>query len=308
MKLKRFFWTLSGDDSKVIGKCDGSTRKRFTAIGMLVGFIFALCFVSCYFALTKLLQNYWTGIPIGIFFASMITNIYLFLLYTLSKTGFPYIPNRPARYISITIRLIFIAFFAIIVSKPVESLVFSDLVNEEIIVFKENKRKKFIAYTEETYDAEIAKYEAYLFKKEDEFYRNLVNDKKKRKQEAINSINILVQKSDYYIQGMLILNTQHPICWAITLFVLIIFIIPAYLKIFIHKDSIFYKTKHFVESELVKYEYEVFKENYNNFFREQYGIHAQYTENYIDPPFNTKRKKEQVTTLNEDDLLKSLYA
>src|SRR5690606_25933879 len=118
----------------------------------------------------------------------------------------------------------------------------------------------------------------------------------------------LVKKSNYYIQSIIILNSKYPISWAITTIVLILFIIPTYLKIFIDKDSIFYKTKHYVESHLVKYEYELFKEKYNEIFNQKYGLDLHYAEHYSDAPFNTKREINKRETLKEDDLLDSLYA
>ena len=118
----------------------------------------------------------------------------------------------------------------------------------------------------------------------------------------------LVKKSNYYIQGIIILNKKYPLSWFISLFVLILFIIPTFLKIFIHKDSIFYKTKHYVESHLVKYEYELFKEKYNEIFNNKYGMDLHYDEHFSDAPFNTKRKVNKRDLLKEDDLLDSLYA
>lgn len=308
MKLKKFFWTLSGDDVNVITQCNNKTKRRFTFIGILVAIIFTLSFTSCYFAFTKLLQNFWGGILIGLFFAWMITNIYLFLLYTLSKTGFPYVPNKFARFISVGIRLVFIAFIAIIVSKPIESIIFSKQIEYEILSYKKEKIERYTNATNNYIDKEILEYEALLGGNNDVFYLNLIEDKNKRKTSLITSMNKLVNKSNYYIQGIIILNNKYPICWVITILIISLFIIPTYLKIFIHKDSIFYKTKHYVESRLVKYEYELFKEKYNEIIRHNYSIDVHFTEHYSDAPFNTKRIINKTNIYKEEDLLDSLYA
>jgi hypothetical protein len=308
MKLKKFFWTLSGDDVTVIAKCNNKTKRRFTSIGILVAIIFTLSFTSCYFAFTKLLQNFWGGILIGLFFAWMITNIYLFLLYTLSKTGFPYVPNKFARFISVGIRLIFISFIAIIVSKPIESIIFSKQIEYEILSFKKEKIKRYTNTTSNYIDKEILEYEKFLVGNNDEFYLELIKNRNERKTSLITSMNKLVNKSNYYIQGIIILNNKYPICWLITILVISMFIIPTYLKIFIHKDSIFYKTKHYVESHLVKYEYELFKEKYNEIIRHNYSIDVQFTEHYSDAPFNTKKIVNKREIHKEEDLLASLYA
>ncbi len=318
MNHKRFLWILTGDDFNVIGKCSKPTKRHFTIIGLLVAFIFTLCFISCYLAFSKLFNNIYIGVPIGLFFAWMITNIYLFLLYTLSKTGFPYIPNKTARYISTTIRVVFIAFIAIIVSKPIERILISERLELELESFKKDKLERYRNSTQEFFNDEIIVIKNLITQQEslnsviDEAeksnFEKLIHSKEAERDRLIKSMEQLVENSDYYIQGIVILNSKYPICWFFTFFVIIIFIIPAYLKIYIHKDSIFYKTKHYVESHLVRYDYELFKKRYRVIFRDRYGIEVQYTELYIDPPFNTIRKIDDKKTLTENDLLDSLYA
>ena len=308
MNLLKFFWTLSGDDKNIIAKCNKSTRNRFTGIGLLVGMIFCLCFMSCFLAFTGLLQNLWIGIAIGLFFAWMITNIYLFLLYTLSKTGFPYIPNKTARFISVSIRLIFIGFISIIVSKPIENLIFSEKLHQDIQVFKEEKINRYNQLTDKYLNKEINEYKKSLTGKNDEFYLKLIEDRKQKKLQLTSSMEQLVRKSNYYIQGIIILNKKYPISWLVTVLILALFITPTYLKIFIHKDSIFYRTKHNVESRLVKYEYDLFKEKYKQILSHKYGLDLHYDEHYLDAPFNTKRKVNKRELLKEDDLIDSIYA
>jgi len=307
MKLKNIFWLLSGDDVNIIAQCDKTTKNRFTAIGLLVAVIFIICFISCFFAFTHLLQNLWFGILIGLFFAGMITNIYLFLLYTLSKSGFPYIPNKTARFISVSIRLIFIAFIGIIVSKPIESLVFSDQLKKDIIIFKSEKLEKYTLRTNNFIDKEIKAYQKLLEGSNDPFYHKLIENKKKKKAILLASMEKLIENSNYYIQSIIILNHKYPISWLITTIIIIMFMIPTYLKIYIDKNSIFYRTKHKIESSLVSYEYEQFKNFYNRIFIKKYELDYKFTEHYSDAPFNTQRKKDEVSLHHEDDLLKSLY-
>jgi hypothetical protein len=145
----RLFWTLSGDDLSIIEKCKFSTRARFTWIGILVFLVFSICFISCYFAFKQLFQNNYIGIPIGIFFSWMITNIYLLLLYTLTKSSLPYAKSKLTRTISVTIRVFFVIFIAIIISKPIESLLFNNRLNFEIDSFKTKKLAEYTLSTEE---------------------------------------------------------------------------------------------------------------------------------------------------------------
>ncbi|WBL41955.1 DUF4407 domain-containing protein [Algoriphagus halophytocola] len=318
MNFNHFFWKLTGDDFNVIGKCGQRTKRHFTIIGSLVAFIFSFCFLSCYLAFSQLFRNIYVGVPVGLFFAWMITNIYLFLLYTLSKTGFPYIPNKTARYISTTIRVIFIGFIAIIVSKPIERLVVSEQLELELEAFKKDKLERYKNSTQEYFEKEIIAIKKLGTQKEalnseiDETeksnFEKLIHSREAERDRLIKSMEQLVEGSDYYIQGIVILNRKFPFCWFFTFLVIVIFIIPAYLKIYIHKDSVFYRTKHYVESHLVRSEYELFKERYRRIFRYRHGVEVQYTELYTDPPFNTIRKTDDKKILTESDLLDSLYA
>ena len=136
MKLRYKLWTLSGDDYTIIKQCKQKTRVSFALIGGFVALLFALTFLSALYAFNMLFENYKVGLLLGLFFATMVTNIYLFLLYTFSKTRFPYIPNRTARIISHALRLSFICFIAIIISKPVESFLLQDTFKEEVRLLK----------------------------------------------------------------------------------------------------------------------------------------------------------------------------
>jgi ABC-type multidrug transport system fused ATPase/permease subunit len=317
MGLSKFFWTLSGDDFGIIRLCRKPTKNRFTVIGALVSAIFTLCFVSCYFAFTRLFQNYIVGVPTGIFFAWMITNIYLLLLYTLSKSPFPFASNNTGRYFSITIRLLFIVFVAVIISKPIENLIFSDMVRTEIEQFKKSKLKRYSESTYDFFNHEISLVEDVIKEQKNLNqiidsaqaleYNSLIQTKEKERDQLIKSMEQLVNRSDYYIQGIIILNTKFKLCWVITLLTVLIFLFPAYIKIFIKEDTVFYKTKHDLETKLVMDQYHLFKERYTRLLFENFNIDVQYSEPFSDAPFNTIRKREKRTIFKENDLLDSIY-
>jgi hypothetical protein len=112
-----------------------------------------------------------------------------------------------------------------------------------------------------------------------------------------------------------------------------IFLFPAYLKNFLGEQSVYYKTKRTIENRLVKEEYDVFKKRYKELFiskiisemqypkqddkkgilKEMVNIHnsmirnIQFSESFIDAPFNTIRKRDEREFLKEDDLISDLY-
>lgn len=317
MNLNRILCTFSGDDYSIISQCDKTIQNRFKAIGGFVTAIFALCFISCYFTFTKLFQNYFVGIPIGIFFSYMITNIYLLLLYTLSKNSFPCKTEKAAQLFSISIRVIFICFIAIIVSKPIETIIFSMPLESEIEAYKQEQIDKYRKSTAEYYDAETKNLRLIIEKQKSLYgnaetsqivnYEKLLQKKEIQKDELIASMTHLVSNSNYYIQSIVILNTKYRTCWLITLFTMFIFLFPAYLKNFLGEQSFYYETKRTIENRLVKEEYASFKARYNLLFQKHLNKNILFSEPYIDPPFNTIRKRDEREFLKEDDLISDLY-
>ena len=312
MNLSRILCTFSGDDYSIISQSDRTIQNRFKAIGGFVTAIFALCFISCYFTFTKLFQNYFIGIPIGLFFSYMITNIYLLLLYTLSKNSFPCKTDKAAQLFSISIRVVFICFIAIIVSKPIETIVFKAPLEQEIIGYKQAQIQKYIQTTDKYFNNEIKKLKLDISEHEKiSQYTNveqLKNYKNRlQKKELIASMIKLVSNSNYYIQSIVILNTKYRTCWLITLFIMFVFLFPAYLKNFLGEQSFYYETKRTIENRLVKEEYASFKARYNLLFQEHLNQNIQFSEPFIDAPFNTIRKKDEREFLKEDDLISDLY-
>lgn len=318
MNLSRILCTFSGDDYSIISQCkDKTIQYRFMVIGGFVTAIFALCFISCYFTFTKLIQNYYIGLPIGLFFSYMITNIYLLLLYTLSKNSFPCKTDKAAQLFSISIRVIFICFIAIVVSKPLETMLYSSDLENEIAIYKQEQISKYKQSTTEYFNEETKNLKLIIEKQkllytnaetsQIENYKKLLEKKELQKDELITSMTNLVNNSNYYIQSIVILNSKYRACWLFTFFTMFVFLFPAYLKNFLGEQSFYYETKRSIENRLVKEEYASFKARYNLLFQEYFNRNIQFSEPFIDPPFNTIRKKDEREFLKEDDLISDLY-
>jgi len=343
MNLSRILCTFSGDDYNIISRCEKTIQNRFMAIGGFVTVIFALCFIGSYFTFTMLFQNYFIGIPVGIFFSYMITNIYLLLLYTLSKNSFPCNTDKKAQLFSISFRIIFICFIAIVISKPIETLIFSIPLESEIETYKQEQINKYSQSTVQYFDAESKNLKLIIEKQrllygnaaagQIDNYINLLEKKEIKKEELIVSMTNLVSNSNYYIQSIVILNTKYRTCWFITFFTMFVFLFPAYLKNFLGEQSTYYETKRTIEKELVEKDYANFKVRYNELFVTKliYNIqypnneidkrlikdfvnchnslinNIQFSESFIDAPFNTIRKRDEREFLKEDDLISDLY-
>lgn len=317
MKYQDFFIKLSGDDYTVINKCSIKTQNRFVLIGMLVFGIFILCFVSCLYTFIELFNNYLIGTPVAIFFSLTIINIYRLLLHTLTKKVLPHVKFKKSGIFTVIVRIVFISLIAVVVSKPLEVMLFSFLLKNEIYTFKKEKLEKYTSQTAEFFDKQIGeiKHEIEqqinlqrdLQKFEITKYQMLLQDKETEKLKLIEDMQILVKGSNYYIRSIIILNTKYPICWLFTLITITIFLIPAYKKNKVSLDSNYYKIKKSIEINLVAKDYELFKQKYNSIFREKFGINVSFNEVYADAPFNTTPKLDERKFMEEDILISELY-
>ncbi|MEZ5003443.1 MAG: DUF4407 domain-containing protein [Chitinophagales bacterium] len=317
MKLRKFFCTLSGADYSIIRKCSLEVQNLFRATGMFVFGIFIMCFISSYITFENLLHNKIGGIAIAIFFSWMITNIYLLLLYTLSKNTFPHIKNSKASLISIAMRLIFICFIAIIVAKPIEIKIYAIPLKKEIQNYKYQKIDKYTQSTISYFDDETNNLKLIIDKQKEississdatiDQYQKLIKKKEIQKVELIHSMETLVNNSDFFLQRISILSCKYESCWLFTLAIIIIFLMPVYFKKRIEKYEEYFKIRSYIENRLVNDEYALFKEYYHSILINGFNIDIHYSETYIDPPFNTIRKKDNRQFLKEDDLISELY-
>jgi len=317
MKFKEWFCKFSGDDYTIIRTCDANVQNRFAAIGTFVSLIFVLCFVSSYFTFTQLFQSYLLGIPAGLFFAFMITNIYLLLLYTLSKHMLPHTERLVGRLVSRAIRLIFICFIAVVVSKPIEVLVFSIPLQNDLDNYKRGELDHFESTTNEFFNNDIATLRKVI---DDEIlsekpvdmsrlarYEALIGEKEKKRQELLSRMRTIVGHSNYYVRSIVILNTGYPACWLITVILISIFFLPAYLKNIIPTTEFYYSRKRDIERGLIDREYALFKANYHRIFKASHNVEIDFVELFEDPPYNTTPRWDKRKFLREDDLITDLY-
>lgn len=310
----QFFWILSGDDKDIISECSDYIKARFMLIGMFVFVIFLLCFISSYVAFAMFFNSPYLGIPLSMFFAWMITNIYLLLLYTLSLNSFPIsMDKKVSRLASLVVRGGFIVFIATMISKPLETLIFADKLSTDIQTFKEQQIEDYEKLTRSYYEEETATIKLIIQNdgEDSEVYLSLLEESNKEREAAITDMKSLINNSTYYTQSIIILNSKYPVCWLFTVLIVIVFLYPAYQKRFIGEQDIydkFYKIKKHLEQGLVKREYQQFKVTYARIFKERFNKDIEFQEDYLDPPFNTKKKVEEVEYLTESDLISDLYA
>lgn len=315
MGFKAFFCTLSGDDFGIIRKCSPDIKRHFTAVGLLVAFISLLCFTSFLFLFAGLIDSLVLALMLALFFTWMILNIYLLLLYTLSSRVLTE-EGTPSSVISPNfLKYGFVIFIAILVSKPLESVVYSDTLLKEIGIYKRELKEKYTQLANECFKKEtvevlkiidnekMIRNDSPELSVQLEKYLAIIRSKEQEKMQAIAQMNYLISKSSFYIQGIIILSTKHLNSWLFTLLIVFIFLSPVLLKHLAAKENDYYQTKNSIETRLVAEANEGFINRYNELMHTRFGEKYSW-QDFKEDPLPVEERKVIHT---EKDLIDSLY-
>ncbi len=319
MAYRRFFCSFSGEDYSIIRKSTPTLVNLFVAIGVFVLFIAVLCFVSLSLFFLNLFEVDIIAAVLALFFAWMIANIYLLILYTLAKSSFVKDPGFGSILFTYLIKYGFIIFISVLIAKPLEAFVFSEELNTDIAAYKTEQLEKYSALTRDYFDQESAQIRVLLQEQKEKQladisnpsliskYEEILVQNEKKKKDLISKMDILISKSSFYTQKINILCTKYPKSWIGTMLIMGIFLLPAILKNLISSKNKFYYLKKDIETRIVVDEYVIFKRTYNQILQTAFGPDYSWVELYEDPPFNYTRKTENRTVLSEEDFIKSLY-
>ena len=211
----------------------------------------------------------------------------------------------------------FICFIAAVISKPLEALIFSGTLNQEIAQHKREKLAEYAKGIEEFYSGETNEFRQMIENQKKlkgsaqnetiTKYQRLLDEKENEKAQSLADMRCLIENSNYYIYGIALLNAKYPSCWLLTLLSISIFLAPAVLKNFISAENDYYRHKRKIEIYLVREEYLEFKARYRRLLREKFDAERNFSEPYADAPFNTTLKTDSTTYLPESSLLAELY-
>lgn len=156
-QLRLFLCTFSGEDDFIIRRCPKELQLSFAAIGLFVILIFVGCFISATtFTYSLFDENPLISTPFGVFWALMISIIYLLLLYTITP---PILPNNDKKSrllgkvspeknnfftVSMFLRGGFMLLLAVIIAQPLSVYFFSNSTEISIEKFKQEQRARMI--------------------------------------------------------------------------------------------------------------------------------------------------------------------
>ncbi len=164
-EIRLFLFTCSGEDNYILKRCDKLIQKRFA----LLGFFVLLIFIGCFFSATFFIISLFNGAPffgmtIGFIWGSVVVNMYLLLLHTISPAIIPLSSKRkknknsnnkieinPSQNKSVNLSMIlrigFMTLLAVIIAQPLNVYLLSYSVKNDIEKHKISERIKLYTLT-----------------------------------------------------------------------------------------------------------------------------------------------------------------
>jgi hypothetical protein len=318
-ELTDYLCKRSGEDPYIINICGHSgIRTRFALIGLIAMLVGALSFLSCWYSFKMLFDNSWIAIPVSFLFAWMINNIYEVLLTTLSKPVLKIKYQGVIKHLSLTLRIGFIVFFAVFISKPLEAWIFEPQLSTKVEALKsrqiaqaEKQIIKRTATAENNLLAVIRKKEQLRY--DEKNIQPLKTELQKfyaDRNEALDRVRFVVGRADYFVQRIEILTSSgfFMLSWLFTLLVIVLFLFPIYLKRMTKLSNPYFLEKRKVYEHIIVQEYKNFKILYSDFFWNRFQIDVEFTESYIDAPFNTEKEIEKRIFKSQNDFFEQFYS
>src|ERR1700749_1874556 len=226
--LQEFLWKRSGEDLCIIKNCrHRGIQDRFALIGALSTLVSVASFLSCWYSFKMLFDGSWMTIPVSLFFAWMINNIYEVLLTTLCKPVMPLSYQGVIKHLSWSLRIGFIIFFAVFISKPLEAWIFEPALSVKVAAMKkaEIKAAEFkliqLHYNYETALLNTIRKKELLSYPESEIkpYRDELAELYQQRNEAKERIEFVIGKADFFVQRLQILTGKgiFLLSWLFTL-------------------------------------------------------------------------------------------
>lgn len=273
--LQQTLWKISGGDAMIIPYCDARIRTVFSWLGVFVLTIFLLTLTGFFFSLKEIFEIPFDGgfisscglflvLLLALFFALVISNIYLLLISTFSKNKLPIKRMPRSRIFSWIIRFGFLMYIGILVSKPVELLLIGDRITNELVEHREKEAEKFPDMAHK---------------------------------EKIRTTSFFAWK----LQQLSFNRTTSVFAWFTSAIFVILYCAPVLVKMLIPKNSSYYLRKGNIEKELIEQHYGSFKQQYEKIFGKHTGKPEQFYEPFLDPPYNTERKKDERLFGKQDD-------
>ena len=245
-----------------------------------------LCTVSIGLFIYSFINNYFVIFFLTFFISLSIINLYIFILHNISPNLLPNNATNTSNFFESLLKLGFLIFLAITISKPIEIFIFKDnaAFQRALEDFKDQKLEDF--------KINLSELSAERLNVLDDLYnRSNTNIEREQYKKAFeNIIENNIQESKY-----------------VTFFISFLFILPWFLKIILRNNNPYYELKKDIEMRMVKEDYVSFIGHKNSLLYRFIDYRFNIPPKYLDPPFNTKLIRDNTIMNSSKKLIEKIY-
>lgn len=289
LENNKTLWWFAGEDPYILSFCSAETKRKLAVSGLIVLVIMFVSAISISFGIYEILESYYIGLIIGIYFSILIMFLYLFILYTLTKDVIPpKVKSKFSSYSSRALRIGFLVFLGVLVSQPLEYELFSSIINEELHIEIQKEIEKRNSDLNKEYTEKLNHYK--LFSNDEESLKAEIEKYNEEKKSKLQSFIDYQTSRNFFVQKLIIMDSSPKtrFIWVFSLVFVIIFIFPVYQKVYIDKSTNYYFYKEKVQRKLISDHYQKFVVTYDEILRRDYSqFGLMWKSNYKDPPFNS---------------------
>jgi hypothetical protein len=310
--IRHLLYSLAAEDAFILKSCEPKVSRYFLLIGLVVLFIYLLCTISIGLFIYSFINNYFVVFFLTLFISLSIINLYIFILHNISPNLLPNNTTNTSNFFESLLKLAFLIFLAIAISKPIEICIFKDhaAFQRYLEDFKDQKLEDFkinlselyvdrLKYINEKYDNSQTFNEREQYKKE---FENIIENNSQR----VVQMGLSIENSFFFIEKTKILFNIKESKY-ITFFISFLFILPWFLKIILRNNNPYYELKKDIEMRMVKEDYVSFIGHKNSLLYRFKDYRFNMPPKYLDPPFNTKLIRDNTIMNSSKKLIEKIY-
>ncbi|MBO9592520.1 MAG: DUF4407 domain-containing protein [Niabella sp.] len=285
--------------------------KRFYAATLLIIAILLLTCISIFYAIELLFHSIAVETTLAVFFSLLFICIYIFLLNTFSKEDRK---RKKKLNFSDIIRIGFIAFMGFLIAQPLIILVYAASLSADVAHYKQqllNTHTTRIAGLTEKETGKLAARHHHYNRQKQQSGTTIYDDQMARIDRTLQAMEIKTQAlesaaartiaaNSFFLYRIKRVNGSYPLSGLLVLIIVTLFMLPALLIYTISGEHHYYRQKKALERKLISDAYHAFTMHYKKLWDQSVTIFSR----YIDPPFNTIRKKPPVSGNTNDFIQK----
>jgi len=310
--IRHLLYSLAAEDAFILKSCEPKVSRYFLVIGLVVLFIYLLCAVSIGLFIYSFINTYFVVFFLTLFISLSIINLYIFILHNISPNLLPNNATNTSNFFESLLKLGFLIFLAIAISKPIEILIFKDnaAFQRALEDFKDQKLEDFkINLNELTTDRLNDLNDLYNRSNtniERESFKIDIQGIHEINQQRVDQMALSIENSFFFIEKTKILFNINESKY-ITFFISFLFILPWFLKIILRNNNPYYELKKDIEMRMVKEDYVSFIGHKNSLLYRFKDYRLLMPPKYLDPPFNTKLIRDNTIMNSSKKLIEKIY-